>query len=58
MARAVQRLAADRELRERLSVAGRGEVGAQYTAATMTRRLEELYDRLLAAHPNGRTEGA
>jgi glycosyltransferase involved in cell wall biosynthesis len=56
MAGAVARLVADPRLAKRLAVAGRAEVADRFTAATMTRRLEELYDSLLGTHPTGREE--
>ncbi len=51
MAAAAQRMMADGGLRERLGAAGRQEVLDKFTAATMTHRLEDLYDRLLDARP-------
>jgi glycosyltransferase involved in cell wall biosynthesis len=53
MAGAVGRLLADRELRKTLADGGQAEVNAHFTAAVMTQRLEELYDRLLGI---GRTD--
>jgi glycosyltransferase involved in cell wall biosynthesis len=53
MATAVQRLQGDPALAERLAEAGRAEVLARFTTEAMTRQLEELYERLLAAKSGG-----
>ena len=53
MAAAVQRLLHDPELAGRLAAAGRAEVLERFTTEAMTRQLEALYERLLAATAGG-----
>jgi glycosyltransferase involved in cell wall biosynthesis len=53
MAGAVRRLLDDPELAERLAAAGRAEVLERFTTQAMTRQVEELYERLLAASSGG-----
>ena len=50
MSGAVSRLLDDPAVAERLAAAGRNEVLSRFTTEAMTRQLENLYDRLLAAH--------
>jgi glycosyltransferase involved in cell wall biosynthesis len=57
MAAAVQKLVADPSLRQRLAAAGQAGVISEFTAAAMTRRLEDLYDRLLGQVPDDPPEG-
>ena len=51
MSGAVSRLLDDPAVAERLAAAGRDEVLSRFTTEAMTRQLENLYDRLLAADP-------
>jgi glycosyltransferase involved in cell wall biosynthesis len=47
MAEAITRLLADRELRERMGLAGRGRVLARYDADALVRAIDSLYSQLL-----------
>jgi glycosyltransferase involved in cell wall biosynthesis len=51
MSGAVSRLLDDPAVADRLAAAGRDEVLSRFTTEAMTRQLENLYDRLLAADP-------
>ena len=51
MSGAVSRLLDDPAVAGRLAAAGRDEVLSRFTTEAMTRQLENLYDRLLAADP-------
>ena len=51
MSGAVSRLLDDPAVADRLAAAGREEVLSRFTTEAMTRQLENLYDRLLAADP-------
>lgn len=51
MAGATRKLVDDPRLREELASAARSEILAHFTAAAMTKRLEELYDGLLGTDP-------
>ena len=48
MSEAVRRLIDEPVLAERLATAGRAEVLSRFTTRTMTKQLEDLYERLLA----------
>lgn len=51
LAKAIERLLADDGLRERLAAAGERTAREGFTVETSTRRLQELYDRVLAGDP-------
>ena len=51
MSGAVSRLVDDPALAGRLAAAGRDEILSRFTTDAMTRKLEDLYERLLAANP-------
>ena len=51
LAAAVTRLAADAGLRERLGAAARATVQREFNAETMTRRVEQLYERVRRTQP-------
>jgi glycosyltransferase involved in cell wall biosynthesis len=51
MSGAVSRLVDDPALAGRLAAAGRAEILSRFTTEAMTRQLEDLYQRLLAADP-------
>lgn len=48
---AVSRLAADADLRERMGLAGRELCATEFAHETMTRRIREVYEQVLAARP-------
>ena len=53
LADAIAELAGDGELRERLGLAGRARFTDPFRHETMTRRLRELYERILAERRRG-----
>ncbi len=57
LAGAIERLARDRDLRERFGAAGRKLVEQKFSSACIGRETVALYDRLLAALPRARCEG-
>ena len=54
MSGGVARLLKDPSLAGRLAAAGRDEVLSHFTTEAMTRRLEDIYERLLAAQTRER----